>query len=106
MASAQTYDELRDADGFVVESSAGDIGWVEEVWIGESGDPQALAVRTADGRHGLLLPTEVLAVDREQRWVVVPPEPGLLELDAPRVTGVGSARTEPLAASWTTTVRP
>jgi hypothetical protein len=94
----ETHEELRDTDGFLVESPEGDLGWVEEVWLGESGEPRALAVRTADGRHGLLLDEDVLAVDRERRWVVVPEKPKLLELATPTLVG-GAA----LAASWTTT---
>src|SRR5439155_7575650 len=66
------------------------------------GEPKALAVRTGDGRHGLLLGEDVLSVDRENQWVVIPPEPTLLELDTPRVTSDrGGGR--PLTASWTTT---
>ncbi|HEU0248627.1 MAG TPA: hypothetical protein VFR38_16240 [Gaiellaceae bacterium] len=101
---AETNTRLRETDGFVVESPDGDLGWVEEVWVGEANEPAALAVRTADGRHGLLLGEDVLAVDRENRWVVVPPEPDLLELDVPRLTTMheeGAAIR--LAASWATT---
>jgi hypothetical protein len=95
----EAHTELRDTDGYLVESPDGDLGWVEEVWLAESGEPKALAVRTTDGRHGLLLDEDVLTVDRERRWVVVS-KPKLLELAAPRVTGghVGA-----LAASWATT---
>jgi hypothetical protein len=96
----ETHVELRDTDGFLVESPAGDLGWVEEVWLAEGGDAKAIAVRTADGRHGLLLDDDVLAVDRERRWVVVPENARLLELAAPRLTdGADSG----LAASWATT---
>jgi hypothetical protein len=102
--AAETDTRLRDTDGFVVESPDGDVGWVEEVWLGETNEPRALAVRTADGRHGLLLGEEVLAVDRENRWVVVPPEPTLLELDVPRLkTAHERGDAIALAASWTTT---
>jgi hypothetical protein len=95
---------LRETEGFVVESPDGDLGWVEEVWVGEANEPRALAVRTADGRHGLLLEGEVLAVDRENRWVVVSAEPALLELAAPRLTVAPDEREPRTAvASWTTT---
>lgn len=97
---AETHVELHDTDGFLVESPDGDLGWVEEVWLAESGEPKALAVRTADGRHGLLVEEDVLAVDRERRWVVVAEKPRLLELAAPRVAGGGGGE---LAASWATT---
>lgn len=96
----ETHAELRDTDGFLVESPEGDLGWVEEVWLGESGEARALAVRTADGRHGLLLDEDVVAVDRERRWVVVPEKPKLLELDAPRLASEGDGG---IAASWRTT---
>ena len=96
----ETHAELRDTDGFLVESPEGDLGWVEEVWLGESGEAKALAIRTADGRHGLLLDEDVVAVDRERRWVVVAENPKLRELGAPRLAaGDGSG----LAASWATT---
>ena len=61
-------------------------------------DPCALAVRFKDGRRALLLSRDVVAVDREHRWVVVPEEAQLLELDAPRLRA-GEAP----AASWSTT---
>jgi hypothetical protein len=88
---------LRDADGYMVESPHGDVGEVEEVWLDRE-EPCALAVRFKDGRRALLLSRDVVAVDREHRWVVVPDEAQLLELDAPRLRG-GDAPT----ASWSTT---
>ena len=101
---AETNARLRETDGFVVESPDGDLGWVEEVWVREANEPAALAVRTADGRHALLLGEDVLAVDRENRLVVVPREPALFELDVPRLaTTRGKGRAIRLAASWTTT---
>lgn len=96
----ETHLELRDTDGFLVESPQGDLGWVEEVWLAESGEAKALAVRTADGRHALLLDDDVVAVDRERRWVVVPESPRLLELGPPRLAGGEDGG---LAASWATT---
>jgi len=90
-------------DGFVVESTEGDLGWVEEVWVGEADEPGALAVRTTDGRHGLLRREDILAVDREYRWVVVRPNPVLLELDAPRITTQREEDDGRPAASWKTT---
>jgi hypothetical protein len=95
---AEAHERLRETDGFVVESPAGDIGWVEEVWLGEEGSPRALAVRTGDGRHGLLRDDDVVTVDREKRWVVVSEEPTLLELDAPRLSA-----SDELVASWRAT---
>ena len=59
-------------------------------------------MRTKDGRHGLLLADDVLGVDREYDWVVVPPNIKLLELGLPRID---LRKTEPglMAASWETT---
>ena len=88
---------LRNADGYMVESPHGDVGEVEEVWLDHE-EPCALAVRFKDGRRALLLSHDVVAVDREHRWVVVPEEAKLLELDTPRLRA-GEAP----AASWSTT---
>ena len=101
---AEENERLRDTDGFLVESSEGDIGWVEEIWLGETNQPRALAVRMTDGRHALLPAEEVMTVEREQRWVVVPPRPALLELARPRLTDGGRGRR--MAASWATTGAP
>jgi hypothetical protein len=101
MATVEARRSLRGTDGYVVETPEGHVGWVEEVWLGDTNEPRAVAVRTTDGRHGLLLKEQVLAVDREYHWVVVPPEPTLLELDVPRLVE-GDGRSRP-SASWTTT---
>lgn len=92
--------ELRASDGFRVESPRGRLGVVEEVWIGETGEPQALAVRTVDGHHALVLAEDVEAVLPDQEQIVVA-EPTLLELEPPRLDCDGGARR--LSASWTTT---
>ncbi len=89
---------LRNTDGYVVESPYGDVGEVEEVWLDQD-DACALAVRVKDGRRALLLDRDVVAVDPEHRWVVVPEEAQLLELDAPRLRTDGGTP----AASWSTT---
>ena len=91
--------ELRNADGFLVESSQGDLGWVEEVWLDDEDEPRALALQTLDGRHGLLRAEDVLAVEPEQRWVVVRPEQEFLELDTPRIRAANGR----IVASWGTT---
>jgi hypothetical protein len=95
---------LERTEDFVVESTDGDLGWVEEVWVAEANEPGALAVRTTEGRHGLLLAEDVLAIDREYRWVVVRPEATLLELDSPRMsTEREGADVGRVSASWSTT---
>lgn len=81
-----------------MESADGDVGWVDQLWLGEDGDVRALAVRTVDGRHGLLPREAVEAVDRENRWVVISPGEELLELAPPRVTGADGHE-----ATWQTT---
>jgi hypothetical protein len=90
--------ELHDLDGYVVESANGDVGRVEEIWLDGDG-ACAVAVRLEDGRRALLLGRDVLTVDREHGWVVVPEDVRLLELDLPRL----AVRDGKLAASWTTT---
>jgi hypothetical protein len=97
--------ELRGTEEYAVETPAGSIGRVEEIWLGPAGDPQALAVRTTDGGHALLLDEDVRTVDREHRWGVVDEHPALLELGAPRLV----SRDGRVTARWATTgavVRP
>jgi hypothetical protein len=76
--------ELRDTEDYAVETPGGEIGRVEEVLLGQSGDPEALAVRTSDGGHALLRDEDVVTVDREYRWVVVG-EDATLELPSGEV---------------------
>jgi hypothetical protein len=99
---ADSRDRLLETDGFLVESPAGDVGWIEEVWVDDEGEPEAVAVRTSDGRHGLLLNEDVLSVDRESRWVVVAENARFLELAAPRVTAADGAAKR-IESSWATT---
>jgi len=102
---AERSPQLRDTEGFLVESPEGAIGRVEEIWVDEANEPRALAVRTSDGRHALLLGEDVVAVQPEQRWVVTPSHPGLLELEPPRLSTNADSGTPDLriAASWQTT---
>jgi hypothetical protein len=93
---AVSREDLRACDGFGVESAEGTIGWVEEVWLDDADEPEALAIRTTEGRRALLRVDDIESLDTEYGWVVVGPEPRLLELDAPRVDGS-------LVASWGTT---
>jgi hypothetical protein len=104
MATAvRPNEQLHHTDGFRVESSEGTLGWVEEVWLDDADEPCALAVRTQEGRRALLLGNDVIAVQREQGWVVVSPRPGLLELAPPHLVADGDGRAAHLRASWTTT---
>jgi hypothetical protein len=96
---AAVAQELRDTEEYEVETPDGSIGRVEEIWLGPAGDPQAVAVRTTDGTHALLLDEDVVTVDREHGWVVVGEHPTLLELAAPRVV----SRDGRVAAQWATT---
>src|SRR5690242_5517480 len=64
---------LRGTEDYAVETPAGEIGRVEEV------REEALAVLTTDGTHALLREQDVIAVDREHRWVVVDEQAPLIE---------------------------
>jgi hypothetical protein len=92
---------LSGTDGYHVESADGEVGWVEEVWVGDRGEPFALALQTTDGRHALLRVEDVQAVERRHHWVVVRTGQELLELAAPRLRR-GDGR---LVAVWETTGR-
>jgi hypothetical protein len=101
---AERSAQLRETEGFLVECPEGAIGRVEEIWVDEANEPCALAVRTNDGRHALLLGEDVVAVQHEQGWVVAPSHPGLLELEPPRLSNADRGASEPrIAASWQTT---
>ena len=67
---------------------------------GASEEPVALAIRTVDGRDGLLLAEDVEAVAHESELLTMRAEARLLELDIPRVE---TASANGLAASWRTT---
>src|SRR6266567_263919 len=64
-------DRLLGCDGFRVESPEGLLGWVEEAWLGPSREPTALAIRTIDGRRGLLVAGEIETVVLERELVAV-----------------------------------
>src|SRR6266566_327163 len=102
---AERSRRLRETEGFLVESPEGAVGRVEEIWVDEANEPCALAVRTNDGRHALLLEEDVVAVQHEQGWVVAPSRPTLLELEPPRLSMIADrGMSEPrIAASWQTT---
>jgi hypothetical protein len=92
--------ELNGCEGFRLESPEGLLGWVEESWLGASEEPVALAIRTIDGRDGLLLAEDVEAVAHESELLTMRADARLLELDIPRVE---TASASGLAASWRTT---
>jgi hypothetical protein len=90
--------QLLGCDGFRVESTSGLLGLVEETWLEPTGEPTALAIRTPDGRRGLLVAADVDAVVSSNELVHMRPQGRVLELDVPRVE-TGSS----LSASWRTT---
>jgi hypothetical protein len=94
------HDQLRGCEGFRLETADGLVGWVEEPWLGASGETVALAIRTTDGRDGLLLADDVVHVDPDSELLEMRTGAGLQELDAPRVD---TSSSNGLAASWRTT---
>jgi hypothetical protein len=96
-------EDLAGCEGFRLESQLGLHGWVEETWLGPAGEPAALAIRTIDGRDGLLVVEEVGAVVPESQLVVMRREGRLLELDVPRIESAPADGTRRLSASWQTT---
>jgi hypothetical protein len=95
--------DLLGCDGFRVESPLGLLGWIEETWLGPGPEPTALAIRTIDGRDGLLLAEDVEVVAPESEFVTMRAGARLLELDLPRVETTSS---NGLSASWRTTGEP
>jgi hypothetical protein len=102
VATAVRHD-LLGCDGFRVESERGLIGWVEEAWLGPSHDPAALAIRTVDGRRGLLLASEVESVAAERELVHMDRHGRLLELGVPQFETAALGGEPIVAASWHTT---
>jgi hypothetical protein len=94
-----TGSALSGTDGFCVEVDDEEVGVVEELWIADDGMPQALALRTAAGRHCLLLAEDVALVDREQRRVVVRHGTRVLELEPPHLVHTDGR----IEATWATT---
>jgi hypothetical protein len=91
---------LAACDGFAVDGPDGRIGVVEEVWLGPGQGVRALAVRTFDGRHGLVPVESVAAVDRHYEVVFIRPASRLLELKPPRVS---RDQLPAISAMWETT---
>ena len=96
-------DRLLGCDGFRVESPEGLLGWVEEAWLGPSREPTALAIRTIDGRRGLLVAGEIETIILEDELVVMRRGGRLLELDVPHVEKALVEGVAVLSASWETT---
>jgi hypothetical protein len=95
--------DLLGCDGFRVESRRGLVGWVEEAWFGPADEPAALAIRTLDGRRGLLLAQEVELVARERERVHMAGDGRLLELDVPHLESTTAEGRPIVTASWHTT---
>jgi hypothetical protein len=99
VALVEIDQRLRDTEGYTVESPEGDVGRVEEVRFGDGGETYALDVELLDGSHTLLRADDVLAVDRDYRWVVVPSPPGGRE-DAPSEPVPSTAHPKPERPLW------
>jgi len=95
--------ELAGCEGFRLESPRGLLGWVEETWLGAADEPVALAIRTIDGREGLLLAEDVERVTRDHELLTMRAGARLLALELPRVD---TASANGLSASWRTTGEP
>ena len=102
MATVLQQEHVRCED-FRVESPLGLIGWVEETWLGPTGEAAALAIRTIDGRDGLLVVEDVETAIPESELVVMRRNGRLLELDVPRIELAETDGTGRLLASWKTT---
>src|SRR6266536_3416523 len=63
--------DLVGCEGFRLESSEGLLGWIEETWLDASNEPVAFAIRTVDGREGLLRGEDVDAVTRDFELVTM-----------------------------------
>src|SRR6266704_3479833 len=94
---------LLGGDGVRVGSREGLLGWVEEAWLGPSGEQTALAIRTIDGRRGLLVAGEIETIILEDELVVMRRGGRLLELDVPHVETASVEGVPVLSASWQTT---
>src|SRR5689334_11906335 len=91
-------------DGFRVESSRGLLGWVEETWLAQDDEPDALALRLVDGRRALILAADVETVVAEREQIAVRESARVLELGIPHVERFAADGGPPrLRASWQTT---
>lgn len=91
-------------DGFRAESPAGLLGWVEETWLGDEDEADALALRLIDGRRGLVLAADVETVVPEREYVGVRLGARILELGTPHVELLAVDGGAPrVSATWQTT---
>jgi hypothetical protein len=102
MATVVRHD-LLGCDGFRVEASQGLVGWIEEPWLGAAEEPAALALRTVEGKRGLLMAEDVEMVLVERELVVMRTGGRLLELDVPRALTISADGSFVVSASWRTT---
>ena len=104
-AIAAVVERRANCDGFRVESPHGLVGWVEETWREATGESTALAVRTIDGRRGLLLVQDIETVLDESEEVIVGSHGVLLELVAPMIEAIvdDGGGSSVASASWQTT---
>src|SRR2546423_15711936 len=91
-------------DGFRAESRNGLLGWVEETWLGDEDEADALALRLVDGRRGLVLAADVEAVVPQREYVSGRSGARNLELRTPHVVrGAVDGGPPRGAAPWPTT---
>jgi len=97
---ASLAQSLTQCDGYRVLTTAGLVGWVEEVWLDAREEPTAIVVHLVDGRRGLLVAGDIAGVSAESDSLTMAPDGSLLRLDPPHVET--DAADGSLAASWRT----
>lgn len=99
-----TQEAVRNCSGYRVSGPDGAIGWVEEIWLGEAGEPAGVAVELRDGRRVFLPVDSVQDVSAGDRTVTVRPGARLLQLELPHLVMDGAGG--PVSATWRTTGVP
>jgi hypothetical protein len=93
--------DLAVCDGYrVFAEGGGELGRVEEIWLGAWDEATAVVVRLLDGRRGLLLAADVAGVWPETRFMTMAAKADLLRLEPPHVDPEHDGRRP--AASWRT----